>query len=148
MIDSNTRYEIPSISTLRLVPLVLTREGSQTQFRWLVLFAVSFFILSNFYCNNFVDIEDTLTSTYKLNDVEYLSLFSIYSLPNIIVPIFGGILIDKIDGEYAALTFLLVQFIGQTIFAIAVTLGNFEKVNYVLMLVGRFFFGLGGESLS
>lgn len=137
---------IPSISTLRLVPLVLSREGYRSHFRWFVLFVVSFVMLSNLYCNNFVSIQDELSTQFGLTSVEYLSLFSIYSFPNIVLPILGGILIDKIDAECGTLIFLVIQIVGQSFFAVACSLSPYHH-NYELMLSGRFFFGLGGESL-
>jgi len=68
----------------------------------------------------------------------------VYSYPNIILAFFGGFIIDKITGvRLGTAVFCGLVFLGQLLFAIAVQF----KI-YPLMVVGRFIFGLGGESLT
>jgi len=70
-------------------------------------------------------------------------MYTIYSLPNMVLPLAGGIFLDKIGVRIGLLLFTLVLTIGQFIFMIG---GN--RNVYWLMLVGRFVFGLGGECMS
>lgn len=42
-------------------------------------------------------------------------LYTVYSLPNIILPFFGGVLIDKIGPRKAILLFSTIILIGQII---------------------------------
>jgi MFS family permease len=70
-------------------------------------------------------------------------LYSVYSFPNIILPFFGGILIDKLGVRVAILIFSTVLIAGQMIF----TLGGF-LTKYWLMILGRTLFGIGSESLT
>ena len=67
-------------------------------------------------------------------------MYSIYSLPNIIVPIIGGILIDKIGARVVFLITLVFVMIGQLIFS----WGGISNV-FTIMLIGRLIFGFGGE---
>ena len=69
-------------------------------------------------------------------------MYSIYALPNIILPLFGGILIDKIGTRKSLVIFLLLQIFGQTL----VWLSSIH-LDFNLMLAGRFLFGLGGENI-
>jgi MFS family permease len=72
------------------------------------------------------------------------SLYSAYSYPNVILAFFGGFIVDKLTGvRLGAAIFCGLIFIGQTIFSVAIN----EKI-YWLAVVGRFVFGLGGESLT
>jgi MFS family permease len=68
-------------------------------------------------------------------------LYSMYSTPNLILPIFSGILIDKMGLRISVLFFMSFCLLGQFIFA----LGG-SMVNFNVMLLGRFVYGLGCES--
>lgn len=69
-------------------------------------------------------------------------LYSVYSLPNIVVPVFFGWITHIRKSTMAQLLCLLV-FIGQFVFAFGVWSHNFK-----IMLLGRFLFGVGGESFA
>ncbi|ORY43988.1 MFS general substrate transporter [Rhizoclosmatium globosum] len=58
-----------------------------------------------------------------------------YSVPNVILPFFGGKVTDRFGCRHALLTYSLVN------------VGLFAK-NVKVVLVGRFIFGIGGESVS
>lgn len=73
----------------------------------------------------------------------YHLLYSVYSLPNIILPMIGGLLIFKYGYRSMFLIFGLCVLIGQLLFS----LGCSSKSIY-LMITGRVIFGLGGESLN
>jgi MFS family permease len=71
-------------------------------------------------------------------------LYSIYPWPSVVLTIVGGFLIDKIFGiRFGTILFLLIQTLGQFIFAVGATINEFW-----LMLVGRFVFGIGAEVLA
>jgi nitrate/nitrite transporter NarK len=114
--------------------------------RWIVLLICSCILFGTYYAYDIpaalnVPLEKYLaTPNYQY----YLQLFySLYSIPNIILPFFGGLLIDKF-GERRLLLFLsLCVTIGHLLFAFGV---QFKW--YMSMLIGRFIFGIGGESLA
>jgi MFS family permease len=70
-------------------------------------------------------------------------LYSVYSLPNIVLPMIGGILIFKYGYRLMFLVFGFFVLVGQFIFA----MGCSTHADW-LMLLGRIIFGLGGESLN
>jgi MFS family permease len=78
-----------------------------------------------------------------IDDFQYSWLYSIYSLPNVILPLFGGYLIDYVGIRVSILLFSVLLAAGQAIFAFGCDLGSFY-----IALLGRFVFGLGGESLN
>lgn len=59
-----------------------------------------------------------------------------------LLPLIGGIFVDKVGVRLALIGFTSVLTLGQMIF----TIGGY-KASYTIMMVGRFVFGLGGESM-
>jgi MFS family permease len=85
-----------------------------------------------------------LTNRLDLSDLEYSALYSVYSWPNAILALVGGFLIDRVFGiRLGAIVFCTLVFVGQFIFAIGI-----QSRSYWVAVIGRFVFGLGGESLS
>ncbi|KAJ3046284.1 hypothetical protein HDV00_000097 [Rhizophlyctis rosea] len=70
-------------------------------------------------------------------------LYTVYSLPNIILPLIGGILIDKLGAPLMLGLFTTCVCLGQTVFA-----SGIQSRKFPVMLAGRILFGLGGESLE
>jgi MFS family permease len=70
-------------------------------------------------------------------------LYSVYSYPNTVLPIFGGIFLDIIGLRLGILVFSGILTLGQGVFMI----GGYKK-SFGIMIAGRVIFGLGGESLS
>ncbi len=91
-------------------------------------------------------LESHLTSEnggFQLSLVNYNLLYSVYSFPNILLPMFGGILIDRLGIRIGIIFFSSLLIIGQFF----VMLGGIWT-NYNLLILGRVIFGLGGESLG
>jgi len=78
-------------------------------------------------------------------------LYSIYSYPNVILPLIGGVLIDKIGINFSIVLFSLLLAAGQAVFAISGYMGT-DNLNdnwpFIVAMAGRLIFGLGGESLN
>jgi MFS family permease len=70
-------------------------------------------------------------------------LYTLYSVPNVLLPFFGGVFVDRFGARRMLLTFSMAILVGQIIFAIGSSTSNFN-----LMLAGRVVFGFGGESLG
>jgi MFS family permease len=78
-------------------------------------------------------------------DFEYIFnlMYSVYSLPNIILPLIGGIMIFKYGYRIMFLVFGFSILIGQLIFALGCSMKSI-----IIMLIGRTIFGFGGESIN
>lgn len=72
-------------------------------------------------------------------------LYTVYSFPNIILPVVGGYLIDAIGIRKGVFLFSFILIIGQAICTLSI-MDSFNS--YPLMVVGRVVFGLGGENLT
>ncbi|GBG79941.1 hypothetical protein CBR_g30205 [Chara braunii] len=68
-------------------------------------------------------------------------LYTVYSIPNLLLPLCGGLLIDRIGNSWSNIGFNLFVVVGQGLFAGGVTWGA-----YPISLIGRAVFGIGGES--
>ena len=87
------------------------------------------------------------------DELKYLALYSIYSWPNTIQPFIGGWIIDSYLGVgKSAVVFSGLVLLGSGVVALSGTLYSvFPSESYVpfyIAILGRFIFGLGGESLS
>ena len=69
-------------------------------------------------------------------------LISIYSWPNIILPFIGGYIIDKFGTKVILILFLIIMFIGQMFFNLAISFSR-----YWFAVLGRALLGLCGPSL-
>jgi MFS family permease len=70
-------------------------------------------------------------------------LYSVYSIPNIILPFFGGAIVDHLGADRSAVIFSILTLLGQIIFAAGTSIRSWK-----VMLLGRTVYGLGGESIS
>ena len=84
------------------------------------------------------DVENQL----EIETVSFNLLYTVYSFPNIIMPLFGGIFIDLLGVRTGNLVFSFGLIIGQVICA----LGGYYKY-YWMIIVGRAMYGIGAESL-
>lgn len=92
-------------------------------------------------------LHDSLKEKFKNleNEFEYYFnlMYAVYSLPNIILPFIGGILIIKLGSCLMYFIFGLLILIGQIVFSCGIFYDSIYTV-----LIGRFIFGLGGECLG
>ena len=117
---------------------------SDSPLRWLVLFLACVALFGSYYVyDNPAALKGPLQQELKLDDFQFNLLYSVYSFPNIVLPFFGGYLVDRFGTNVTLFSFLLIICVGQTVFAVGVSTKNYE-----MCLIGRSIFGVGGESLS
>ncbi|ETW06159.1 hypothetical protein, variant [Aphanomyces invadans] len=69
--------------------------------------------------------------------------YSLYSVPNMVLPLFGGVLIDRVGVQTMTMVVASLVLVGQVIVALGCAAHNFDVI-----LVGRIVFGLGGETMG
>lgn len=69
-------------------------------------------------------------------------LYALYAFPNVVIPLIGGIIIDKYGARIALMLSAMFCVLGQIIWGF----GGYENTFFV-MLMGRVVFGIGGEVL-
>jgi len=117
-----------------------TRPEPSRGFRWLVLVFVSLTMFGNYYVYDCIaPIADLLTKQLGFSDSNIGLLQAIYSIPNVIMVLIGGYIVDRIGTRKAIFIFGTLCFIG----SLVTTLSGLLSV----MAIGRLLFGLGAESL-
>ena len=109
-------------------------------YRWLVLILISLAMFGNYYVYDSISpLADLLAKQLKFSDSDIGLLQAIYSFPNIIMVLVGGLIIDKIGTRKSVLIFTTLIALGAIVTAFNHTLA--------LMATGRLIFGLGAESM-
>jgi len=78
----------------------------------------------------------------KITTSEYGLLYTVYAIPNCILPLIGGVILDKIGIRNGLLIFTIILCVGQGVFMI----GGYRN-SFSTMIVGRVIFGIGCESM-
>ena len=109
-------------------------------YRWAVLVVISLAMFGNYYVYDAISpIADLLKEQLAFTDTNIGTLNAIYSFPNIVMVLIGGIIIDRIGVKKATLVFGVLCFVGAIVTA--------ATGSFVVMASGRLIFGLGAESL-
>src|SRR5512135_881947 len=109
-------------------------------YRWTVLVLISMAMFGNYYIYDSVSpLADVLKQQLGFSDTNIGLLNAIYSIPNVIMVLIGGMIIDRIGTRLATLIFAVLCLLGA---ALTVSVGTLE-----VMAAGRLLFGLGAESL-
>jgi MFS family permease len=115
-------------------------EGTVFKLRWAVLLVMGIVVFGAYYAFDALSpIASYIISDMGITRAQYGLLFSYYSLPNLIMVLVGGILLDKIGIRKAGNLFTALCATGVLLTAAA--------PSFPIMLLGRFIFGLGAESL-
>ena len=108
--------------------------------RWTVLVAVSVAMFGNYYAYDSIGpVADALQKTLGFSDTQIGTLNAIYSFPNIVMVLVGGIIVDRFGARISTLVFAIVCTIGVVITAVSPM--------FPVMAFGRLVFGLGAESM-
>lgn len=109
-------------------------------FRWLILVLISFAMFGNYYIYDSISpLADVLVKQLNFSDSDIGLLQGIYSFPNIIMVLIGGIIIDKIGTRISVVIFTALVMLGSIVTAMSSEL--------FWMAAGRLIFGLGAESM-
>lgn len=109
-------------------------------YRWLVFFFISMAMFGNYYIYDSISpLADLLKAQLGFTDANIGLLNAIYSFPNIIMVLIGGLIIDRIGTRKSVFMFTMLVMLGAVITAL--------RGNLFLMVTGRLIFGLGAESM-
>lgn len=116
-------------------------EKSLSLWRWPILVLACLMLIGSYYSSDIPAALKPLIQSYTgcpdATYENYFALFySLYSLPNIILPFFGGYFVDKFGVRMCMLIFAILVTVGQVIFSFGLSIKSFPW-----MLLGRFVFG-------
>ena len=120
-------------------------EKSSSPLRWPVLVLACLMLVGSYYAFDIPAALKTQIDSY-FNDPDYYEsyfslLYTLYSIPNVIIPFFGGYLVDLLGVRICLTVFAGLITVGQLIFTFGV-----QWKSWPVMFLGRVVFGLGGES--
>ena len=119
---------------------VITKTEPTAFFRWLILILISFAMFGNYYIYDSISpLADLLSKQLNFTNSDIGLLQGIYSFPNIIMVLVGGIVIDRIGTRLSVLIFTVLIMIGAIVTSVTGELW--------IMASGRLIFGLGAESM-
>jgi len=131
--------------------------------RWFGLASICFFMTAEYYSIDIPaalhqDLKDYLLVAAGGNDknkdetddsssnssfeMKFNLLYTVYSIPNVALPLLGGYFVDKWGPTFCMIGYSLCLCLGQALFAIGL-----DQKSWAIMLLGRMVFGLGGESI-
>ncbi|XP_065840526.1 major facilitator superfamily domain-containing protein 1-like [Oscarella lobularis] len=112
--------------------------------RFIVLIFMCLLSFGSYFCyDNPAALQQKIQDDMGVSASQYVNLYALYSWPNVVLCFFGGFLIDRVFGvRWGAIIFALFVAAGQVVFALGALIDQ-----YVVMEIGRFIFGIGGESL-
>ena len=89
----------------------------KTNMRWCMLTMACCFLLGSYFCyDNPGPLETQLEEDFHLDSTHYSLLYTVYSMPNMVLPIFGGVFLDKIGIRAGLLLFTCILTLGQFVF--------------------------------
>jgi len=123
------------------VSMVDTARPEPTRlYRWVVLIFISLAMFGNYYVYDCIaPIADLLSKQLGFSDSNIGLLQAIYSIPNVIMVLIGGYIVDRIGTRKAIFIFGTLCLLG----AIVTVLSG----RLAVMAGGRLIFGMGAESL-
>ena len=105
-----------------------------------MLAAVSVALFGNYYAyDSIAPLADTLQRALGFSDTQLGTLNAIYSLPNLVMVLVGGVLVDRVGPSRATAAFAVVCLLGTILTA--------ASPSFPVMAAGRLLFGLGAESM-
>lgn len=111
-----------------------------TSLRWTVLVLASLAMFGNYYAYDSIGpLADNLQRLLGYSDTQLGTLNAIYSFPNIIMVLIGGIIVDRLGARLATLVFTAICLVGTVVTALS--------PSFPVMATGRLLFGLGAESM-
>jgi MFS family permease len=122
------------------MPTPTRLQPAPASVRWLVLVFASLAMFGNYYVYDSVaPLADILRTQLGFSSTQIGTLNAIYSLPNIVMVLIGGVLVDRFGARNATFGFTAVCLVGALLPALS---GSFA-----VMALGRLIFGLGAESM-
>jgi MFS family permease len=110
--------------------------------RFAVLLSAACFMLGNYYFYDQTSAtKETLQKHTGMSENTFGLLSSVYSWPNVVLPLFGGMFIDRFGVRVAVVFFTSLVAIGSMLFSVGLW-----SVSVPVLVVARVIFGMGGES--
>ena len=99
-------------------PTLARKNPPPAIWRWAVLVAISVAMFGNYYVyDSIAPVADLLQKLLGYSDTQIGTLNAIYSLPNIVVVLIGGVIVDRFGTRLSTLIFAIICSIGAVVTA-------------------------------
>ena len=131
-----------TIRTKQLDSNFQTKRSCYWPCKIITILLLSYTYFVSFYCADSPGgLESTIINVMDIDTTHYDMLLSVPAWPTIVLCLIGGIIVDKILGLKASYVLVIVTTaVGQVVWSLGAFLDKF-----LIMLVGRFFIGIGTE---
>ena len=117
-----------------------TKTPATSSTRWWILAFISMLMFGNYYVYDAIGpLADTLQQQLGFSDTQLGALNAIYSAPNIVLVLIGGILIDRYGAARVTLWTTGICLLGALLTA--------ARGDFYTMAAGRLLFGIGAETM-
>ncbi len=142
----------------------MSRKLSDSKFlRWGILILVGFILSVNYYFYDaFSTLKDLLVQEFNFSNTQYGLFVAFYSIPNtfLLMAVIGGVILDKLGIRRTGFMFIFFMAFGAVLTAYGASEMYQDGIGFGLMssflpnyspelkmmLLGRFFYGLGAET--
>src|SRR5215216_7234282 len=101
-------------------PAVAPRPTPTAAWRWAVLVAISVAMFGNYYTYDSIGpVADSLQRLLGFSDTQIGTLNAIYSFPNIVMVLVGGVIVDRFGTRLSTLIFAMICAVGAVLTAIS-----------------------------
>ena len=115
----------------------------RVKWRWFALILTSLFICGSYWTyDNPAELQTQIMKQFNVSVMRYSYLYAVYSLPNIVLPIFGGSFIHRFGKGTSLLVTTFIVFFGQFMCSIGGYTDSFST-----LLIGRGIHGAGCETM-
>ena len=122
-------------------PVPALKNPPPAAWRWAVLVAISVAMFGNYYTYDSIGpVADSLQRLLHYSDTQIGTLNAIYSFPNIIMVLIGGVIVDRFGTKLSTLIFSIICLVGALLTAVSPL--------FPVMATGRLIFGNGAESMN
>jgi MFS family permease len=117
-----------------------SRPAPSAWLRWSVLILLSLAMFGNYYAYDSIGpLADTLQRELGYSQTQIGLLNAIYSFPNVVMVVVGGVIVDRFGTRLATLVFTGICLLGALLTACS--------PSFPVMAAGRLLFGIGAESM-
>jgi len=120
-----------------------TISPRKTRLRWIALFFCCMTTIGGYYCYDApVPLQTPIMKLFDISATRFNLLFTVAALPNIITPIIGGVIIDRLGVRIGLFLFAFLICLGQCI-----TTFGANHLSFNTMLIGTAIMGVGTDAL-
>ncbi|RYG59000.1 MFS transporter [archaeon] len=117
-------------------------------FKWYILFLACMVTFGGYYSFDYPSVlHNQLRRHFGFEasefELSFSLLYSLYSMPNVILPAFGGVLSDLWGNDQVMMVCATLVLLGNILLMVATL-----TTSWLTMELGRFVFGLGAETLQ